>query len=613
MKCPFKTDTPYISIRLKLIAAFSVMIIPIFLLGYISSRLAYKTIEDRAILSTRATIDQSAKLLDIIFDNVKDEYIKILASSQIQDYIRMNNDDDRTILLGNKLSARANNYLTGRVLSSAAISNIWMFSGDKKTIGTKMLPLQFNYRKLRDSGWYKRGEDIRSSLAFNGFHPGLEEERNELSYALSLTGSIKKITADNFINETSAVMVIDIDLDYISKILKGINIGNGGEIHLVSADGRDLITGQNNIKKTTIDSTLASYISNGNSNESNMVSYKDNKYLMVFREIGKTGLIIIGLQPESEIISTAKRINRITFYLIIFAFVTALVLGLVITLGIGSRISRFSNIMSEVAGGNLDITIKDSGNDEIAILGKSFNKMISDLKRYVNESVENEKIKREMQVNLLISHINPHMIYNTLNSVIYLARENKNKDIEKMVEAFISLLQNSIKIGDEGIFATVGQEIESVKNYELIQHYRYPDKFKIFWDVDNNLLNERVPKTILQPLVENALFHGICPLDRKGVIRISIRKNAGGVIILVADDGVGIDQDKIKSILQEETVDPMSKGVKSIGLFNIRERLKYLYRGYESMKIYSIPREKTVIELFIPSAMKMSQEKVQLS
>jgi len=551
MNIPFKVDVSYISIRLKLIAAFSVMIIPIFLLGYISSKLAYNTIENRAILSTRATIEQSAKLLDVIFENVKDEYIKILASSQIQDYIRINNENNNALLLENNLSAKANNYLTSRVLSSAAISNIWILSENVKTIGTRMLPLQFNYNQVRESLWYKKSEDIRSSLTFYGFHPGLDEVRNELTYALSLTGSIKEITVDNFINETLAVMVLDIDLDYILKILTGINIGERGEIHLISADGRDIHTGQNNLTKTTIDSILAGYISTDNSNDSSMVDYKGEKSLMVFREIGRTGLIIIGLQPESEIISTAKRINRITFLLIIFAFATALLLGLVITLGIGSRISRFSNIMSEVAGGNLDITIKDSGNDEITILGNSFNKMISDLKRYVDESVANEKIKREMQVNLLISQINPHMIYNTLNSVIYLARENKNKDIVKMVEAFISLLQNSIKIGDEGIFATIHQEIDSVKNYELIQQYRYPDKFKIHWDVDEDILDVEVPKTILQPLVENALFHGICPLDRKGEIRISIRRDFNGVIIIVADDGVGIEKKRIESMKRQ--------------------------------------------------------------
>jgi len=331
-----------------------------------------------------------------------------------------------------------------------------------------------------------------------------------------------------------------------------------------------------------------------------IVMYDNEKYLLSYENVGNTGLVLFGLVPESEITAAAKVINTWTVLLILVAIGTAIVLGLIITLGIGGRITRFSLKMEKVARGELDVIMSTKGNDEIAILGDGFNRMIADLKGYISESVKNEKIKREMAINLLISQINPHVIYNTLNSVIYLAKENRNKDIVKMVESFINLLHNSIKIGDEGLFATIEQEVESITNYAVIQQFRYPDKFIIEWEVDKELYNAKVPRTIIQPLVENALFHGICPLDGRGNITISIQRVDSDVCIIVSDNGEGMEKDKLENIFTVKENIGSDTNVRSIGLSNIRERIQYLYKEKGSMIIKSTPGTGTQIELRIP-------------
>ena len=593
----------YISIRFKLIAAFSIMIIPIFLLGFISRNLTYRAIEERVILSNNATISQSAKLLDILLVNVKDEYIKILASSQIQNYYNYVPVDngDASSRYQNSLKIEANNYLTNRVLSSSAISNIWILAGKNNSLGTRILPLQFNYDNTDAIGWYRNSVDIKSRLTIIGSHPELDIQGDSLSYAMALLGSIKRIQGKSFINKSVGIMVIDIDLDFIKKILSDINLGERGEIHLISQDGRD-ITSDNTLSNSNLllNTSLSDSISGENINGHEMILYNNEKYLISHEAVGSTGLVLIGLLPESVIKSAARSINMWTVLLILISIGTAIILGLIITLGIGGRISRFSYKMEKVAQGNLDVTMSTKGNDEIAVLGEGFNRMISDLKGYISESVKNEKVKKKMAISLLISQINPHVIYNTLNSVIYLAKENRNKDIIKMVESFINLLHNSIKIGDEGLFATIAQEVATIKDYEIIQQYRYPDKFTIKWDIDSDLLEIKVPRTIIQPLVENALFHGICPLDGKGVICISIKKIEEYVSIIVSDSGQGMEQKILENLFNSRLVDSTGHAVQSIGLSNIKERIEYLYKNKGSLTISSSVGHGTSVELIIP-------------
>jgi len=589
------------SIRFKLIAAFSIMIIPIFLLGFISQKLTYDAIEERVILSNSATIEQSAKLLDMLLLNVKDEYIKILASSQIQDYYnyQVKGSGYTSREYQNTLKIKANNYLTNRVLSSTVISNIWILAGQDNSLGTRFLPLQFDFTNNKNIGWYQKSFDIKSRLSIVGYHPELDIQGSFNSYAMAISGSIKRIKGKTFINESIGIMVIDIDFEFIKKILSDIDLGTKSEIHLISQDGRDVTAGGTNTD-LTVKASLANYVYDKTDSGNEMIVYENKKYLMSYESVGNTGLVLIGLLPESEITSAAKQINTWTVLLILVAIGTAIILGLIITLGIGGRIARFSYKMEKVAGGDLEVTMSTKGNDEIAVLGDGFNRMIGELKGYISDSVKNEKIKREMAINLLISQINPHVIYNTLNSVIYLAKENRNEDIIKMVESFINLLHNSIKIGDEGLFATINQEVESIKDYALIQQYRYPDKFSIEWDIDDDICEFKVPRTIIQPLVENALFHGICPLEESGIISISIKKMDFYISITVSDSGEGIDSETLKRLFETRIDDSTGSPVRSIGLSNIKERLKYFYQDNGGMEIKSTPGSGTSVKLKIP-------------
>ena len=600
----FKKEKNTISIRFKLITAFIIMILPIFLLGFVSQKLTYDAVKDRVRFSTSETIQQSAKLIDILLQNVKEEYIKILASSPVQGYYNFEIDehDASSQIVKASLKTEANKYLTNRVLSSSVISDIRILGVSNNSLGTSMLPLQFEFNQAIKSEWYKKSIDIKSRLTFWGYHTELDSLGRTYSYAMSLNGVVKRIIGSSyFINSAVGVMIIDIDYEYIEDIMSDIDLGERSEVHLISSDGRDISTGYEiSTSDSTIDPFLAKLLIEHDRYSDELILYKNEKYRMTYNQIGDTGLIIIGLQPESEIMAAARSINVWTAILILFAIGTAIVLGMIITFGIGGRIAEFSYRMNKVARGNLDVSMPIKGKDEISVLAYGFNSMISDLKQYIKESVENEKIKREMEIDLLISHINPHFIYNTLNSVIYLARENRDTDIIKMVDAFIKVLQNSISFGDKGRYATIRQEIESVENYDLLQQYRYPDTYSIQYCIDGDILDYMVPKMILQPLVENALFHGICPKEDSGIILINIKKVDKHVKIEIIDNGVGINQDKLNNIIVTGRNNIDNSSVRSIGISNIRNRIRNLYSTYGSLDIESNQGKGTKVEIIIP-------------
>ncbi len=599
-----KSDFRHLGIRLKLIASFLVMILPIFLLGFISQKLTYNALKENVVFSTNTTVELSAKLLEKIFSNTKAEYLRVLLNREIQDYFSYRAEENNSLSLDRKkyLKNKANKYLTNQAFSSTFISKIRIFTNDSDTsLGLGGYSQNYDFSKIKNAQWFIRGFKRSAKLEFYGFHSELDKGNYENNYAMALTGSVKKLLLDNFIDETIGVMVMDIDDGYLDKVLSEIKLGEKGEIHLFTSDDRDITPGRTiSTRIINIQPGQELFYKTGDIMGNSTVQVEGDKYFVSYHGIKGTDLLIVGLQPESDIVKVGRHINMITALLILFAIATAIILGLIITFGIGGRISRFSITMEKVANGDLNVNLPTGGGDEISILAEGFNKMVQELKWYINKSIENEKVKREMEINLLISQINPHVIYNTLNSVIYLAKEKRSSDVVKMVESFISLLHDSIKIGDEALFATIKQEIKSINDYVTIQHFRYPDKFTVQWEVDNSLLDFKIPRTIIQPLVENALFHGICPLESAGIIRIYIKSTDDYLSIIVSDNGEGMDSERLEELMHTDENELATTTVKSIGLMNIKERIEYFYAGKGAVIINSIQGEGTKVEIRIP-------------
>lgn len=251
--------------------------------------------------------------------------------------------------------------------------------------------------------------------------------------------------------------------------------------------------------------------------------------------------------------------------------------------------------------------------DEIEELNEAFRSMSKELKKQIDLLLEEQKKEQKMKYGLHISQINPHFIYNTMNTINYLARQKRSEDIIVINSALIHIMKDSLRINETSVFDTVETEVNVTREYLKIQAYRYEEKIEIIWDIAPAVLPCMIPKHIIQPLVENAILHGFLDDGFESVqkeqpfIRISIcsLNHSGGVKICVEDNGAGIDPEKQEQLCavsaNYDAPDEYSRG-KHIGLSNIRWRLNYLLGAEQSLTISPCIPHGTLVTIILLSS-----------
>lgn len=281
----------------------------------------------------------------------------------------------------------------------------------------------------------------------------------------------------------------------------------------------------------------------------------------------------------------------------LLTFVIILVM-LVLLINIVRPVNTLSHTMASVMNGNFDVRSNIRTGDEIEELSHIFNSMTEQIKDYINREIESEKSKQHMKYSLLISQIDPHFIYNTMNTINYLARKGRCPDVIEVNSALIKIMQDRLRVSGIEIFDTVAQEMDMVNQYVLIQRYRYKNRIRLEWHVDPSVMNLEIPKNIIQPLVENSYYHGFISDDsnenRDGIISITIISNDRHIMITVVDNGTGMDERHLAA-LQDHAASPGGSRGRHVGIRNIQERLSFLYRSDDCMKFESRLGEGTKI------------------
>ena len=222
--------------------------------------------------------------------------------------------------------------------------------------------------------------------------------------------------------------------------------------------------------------------------------------------------------------------------------------------------------------------------NEIGHLSRNFNMMTEEIQNLMEQRDREQQIKRKSELKALQSQINPHFLYNTLDSIIWMAEWGKNQEVVRMTSSLAKLLRRSISNEQEVV--TVAEEVEYTETYLTIQKMRYKDKLEYEILVEPEVMQEKVIKLILQPLVENAIYHGIKYKEGKGLIRIRGFRQEEQMILLVQDDGKGMEAEALAHIFEKHTRDTRSNGV---GLNNVNERIQLYYGEEYGISFHSSP------------------------
>ena len=306
-----------------------------------------------------------------------------------------------------------------------------------------------------------------------------------------------------------------------------------------------------------------------------------------------TGFTLVGLVPVQEL---RREILQVQSLFLIAIFITGslvIVLALGLSYGITIPIVKLTSFMKEVKTGNLSLRITPDSNAEIAQMQTGVNEMLERLEEMIETVFNAQMREKEARFDFLMATINPHFLYNTLESISMKAYLNDDEEVVEMLGNLSDLFRASIAEGSPII--PISREIEHAKSYLSLQQHIKSGVFEVRWDVDNALMNCKTLKFLLQPVVENTVLHGFT--GRSGVVEIAVKENAHGILFRVCDDGVGISPERLAQI--EYALEQGSDGDFST-LSNIHSRIKHTFGSKYGLEVANRRQGGTVTEILIP-------------
>jgi sensor histidine kinase YesM len=241
---------------------------------------------------------------------------------------------------------------------------------------------------------------------------------------------------------------------------------------------------------------------------------------------------------------------RMIFFILLMILIILMVIIYSLVLNITNPLYKLIEGMRRVSRGERRVSLSINTGDEIEEVSHVFNEMVQNVETSTRELLESQVKENEAKIRMLIYQINPHFIYNTLNCVICLARKNDDEGIISLIRTFITLLRGAIST-DTNSFAFIKDEMEYINNYVNVLKYSYNNIPSVEWDVDQDLMEEKILKQILYPLVENSIFHGILPVEHPSRLTVSIKHDGDAIRVTVADNGRGMNDDELEKLKED--------------------------------------------------------------
>ena len=327
------------------------------------------------------------------------------------------------------------------------------------------------------------------------------------------------------------------------------------------------------------------------------------RYLVTASVIPTLDWLMIGLTPVNELTKAGKAMTQIIYVVGIIAALISTFFSLRVSHSVTKPLIYLTDTMKKFGKGDLSVRVPVLYEDEIGILSEEFNKMSEQIRQLVDQVYREQRAKRKSELAALQAQINPHFLYNTLNSVSSLIKMNCPDEAFIMIQAIGTFYRTSLSDGKTLI--PLEQEITNIENYIKIQKVRYGNKIEYEIDIENEILQEWIVKLTLQPLIENSIYHGIKEMRGKGIIRIKGWKEKNKVFIQVSDNGLGIPEEKLEELFSK---DYREKG-SAFGLFNIQQRLQIYFGKEYGLTVESKLSQGTKATVCIPVDFKREEDR----
>ncbi|MNB95586.1 Sensor histidine kinase YpdA [compost metagenome] len=484
----------------------------------------------------------------------------------------------------NKMNQSVENYFS-YMQNSPYISSIAMLGNNGNLYLYGSQSLKFEPESMKQSSWFNQTIHLNGKINWIGIRD-LKTTTGSSKTVISFSREIK----DSDFKKMIGVAYFAVSSDVFSNSLKKVSTNSNNQIILLDNNGKIVMhPDARQIQKpfkslSKLNAASGSFISTENG----------KRYLVAYQYLNQYGWWVVEKIPYSELIKDNKQIIKATVYVFLISLIIFTFILFFVSSAIVKPIKGLTKIMKNVRNGKLDSRSTYSREDEIGIMSHNFNYMLDRINMLFETIIEEQKMKRDAEFQALQSQINPHFLYNTLNTIRWMAIIKKEDNIKAVVDSLGRLLKNTTSKMDP--YISVKDELNNLKDYVFIQMLRYKDKFEILYEIEEECLECKCIKFILQPIVENAIFHGIEPKDGRGTIWIQAEIHGNELIFTIKDNGVGIPSNKIKALLSDD-----NKRFNGIGIKNINDRIKLEYGQQYGVQIESRENEYTIYKVILPS------------
>ena len=417
----------------------------------------------------------------------------------------------------------------------------------------------------------------------------------------------KKMVAQ-YGNEGSGFAIMTIDRGYIDNICSQM-----GNIVITDKDGKIISDWNNTNIMEPFDVGIMNEISarentgKANSEQFFKTKFNGQQVLVSYDILSKNKWRVINIIPYSYLMESTIQNGNITLISIIAIILISIFVAVMVTKSISTPVTKLLDAMAATGHASVDVHMDEkwtNHKDEHAQLARGFNEMTTRIQTLIDEVYRSEINKKELEfrkkeaeLNALQQQINPHFLYNTLETIFWMAETKGESEIGEMVTALGNFFKKSIRRGKE--YVTVYEEIQNVQYYEYLQKIRFHDRFDILWNVDEEIYNFSIIKLILQPIIENAIVHGMEAIVKGGRIEVKGYQKDNKLYFEIIDNGKGMSKNKLIEF-QEYINSNQSDGEGSVGVKNVHQRIR-LYHGDEyGISIYSQEHAGVRVVLCLP-------------
>lgn len=448
--------------------------------------------------------------------------------------------------------------------------------------------------EVEGSGWYQAA--AKGSERF--WCAPVDFEDGEDGLAQPGFSSVQVIYNPNNVKEPLAVLRADINAGRVEQLVCGTSVMENGLLLLLRGD-QVLLSSDSGTLAAQPDS-LVNQVQMLSSGTWETVQAEGREYYARSEKIGPSDWRIVSILPHRDVFRLSREMSAEMLAVVIAVALAAYLLAYLISQSTLKRITQLTGTMRAVEKGNVTVRLNPSGNDEIAQLMGGFNQMMDRVDALMEERVESGRRIKNLELKALQAQINPHFLYNSLDLINCTAISRNVPEISRMVNALGQFYRLSLSNGREVI--SLFEELRHARLYVEIQNLRFENRVTAEWDTDTSVDSCQIIKIVLQPLIENAILHGIFEKpSKRGLLKVKTRRLADDIRITVEDDGIGMDEAMVLANFYGTASAERPAASGGYGIRNIQERLVLAYGAPYGLSCVSRPGEGTVVTVDIPA------------